>query len=55
LIKRLSKYIWYTFIIVIPHALKFFTDLDIDYMLLWQCAMICLVASEYEHRNLSRK
>ena len=55
MIKRFSKYIWYTLIVVAPHALKVFTDLDIDYTIMWQGAMICLVASEYEHKDLSRK
>ena len=48
---RVSKYFWYSAIIVIPHILEVGLEWDINYMLLWQCAMICLVAAEYDHHN----
>lgn len=48
---RVSKYFWYSAVIIIPHVLEAGLEWDINYMLLWQCAMICLIAAEYDHSN----
>ena len=45
---RVSKYLWYTSVIVIPYILEAGLKWDVNYMLLWQAAMICLIASEYD-------